>query len=41
MTIETGSELPDTGKTWHMGKPSATKTCKTANQVLQNCLYDR
>jgi len=23
MKIGTGSELPDTGKMWHMGKPSA------------------
>ena len=25
MLIETGSELPDTGIIWHMGKPSAPK----------------
>jgi len=25
MAIKTGSELPDTGKTWHTGKPGAPK----------------
>ena len=28
MLIETGSELPDTGIIWHMGKPSAPKSEK-------------
>ena len=28
MLIKTGSELPDTGITWHMGKPSAPKSEK-------------
>lgn len=39
MKIGTGNELPDTGKTWHTGKPGAPKAWKTAIQVWQNS-YD-
>ena len=41
MIIETGSELPDTGKIWHMGKPSAQKAWKMTNQIWTTYLFDK